>query len=272
METSTSLAIKSAVADITGQEIERVMQYGDMAKMDEATRARFYLAICASVGFNPLTKPLILMKNKSGELIFYAGKGACEQLRKRDRVSVRIISRERDADNFTVIAAASTPDGRVEESMAVVAIKGLTGQALGDAMMKCESKSKIRATLSITGLGFSSVDDADPRATEVKFNPTTGEVVEPASALPPPPALPILLARQSPIGEAIDGLLAQGGVTHPADQEAQWHKWLAHYRDFTPAVLGLLRDKLQTRLRDKATAAMTIDAELFEDVEEAPDC
>lgn len=268
MENSTSLAIQSAVADITGQEIERVMQYGDLAKMSDSDRARYYIATCASVGLNPLTRPFVLMRNQAGELFLYAGKSACEQLRRRDRVSIRIVSREKDADNYAVIAAASTPDGRVEESMAVVTIKGLAGQALGNAMMKCETKAKMRATLSITGLGFSSVDDADPKATEVRFDTRTGEVVEPAPATPPP-ALPILLARQTPIGEAIDALLAQGGVTHPADQESQWHKWLAHYRDLTPAVLGLLRDKLQTRLRDKATAAMTIDAELFEDAEEA---
>ncbi len=263
-----SLTIRESLPMVSGDELERHLQYGDLAKMDEPTRARYYIATCASVGLNPLTRPFVLMRNQAGELFLYAGKSACEQLRKRDRVSIRIVSREKDAENFTVIAAASTPDGRVEESMAVVTIKGLTGQALGNAMMKCETKAKIRSTLSITGLGFSSVDDADPKATEVRFDTRTGEVVEPAPALPPP-ALPVLLARQTPLGETIDDLLAQGGVTQPDDQERQWQKWLSHYRDFTPEVLGLLRDKLQTRLRDKATATMTIDAELFEDVEEA---
>lgn len=274
MENSASLAIKSAVEGITSEEIERHMQIGDLSKMSDSDRSRHYIATCASVGLNPLTKPFILMRNQAGELFLYAGKSACEQLRKRDRVSIRIVSRERDAENFTVIAAASTPDGRLEESMAVVAIKGLTGQALGNAMMRAETKSKMRATLSITGLGFSSVDDAGPRATEVRFDPRTGEVNGPRTAgltYEDGARLAIQSARWTPAGEAIDALLEEGGVITPEAQEAQWAKWLSTYREFTPGVLGLLRDKLMARLQDKVATATATDAEMGpDDAEDLP--
>ncbi len=263
-----SLAIRESIPTVSGEEIERHLQIGDLSKMSDSDRARYYLSVCSSVGINPLTRPLTLMKNRAGELFLYASKLCCEQLRKRDHVSIHILSRERDGDFYTVVARARTPDGREEESIGITAIKGLQGQALANAFMACETRAKNRVTMAICGLGFFTEEDAAPGSVPIRFDATTGEVVESAPALPPH-ALPVLLARQTPIGEAIDELLAQGGVTHPDDQERQWQKWLSHYRDFTPAVLGLLRDKLQTRLRDKATATMTIDAELFEDVEEA---
>lgn len=55
------------------------------------------------------------------------------------------------------------PDGRTDESIGAVPIKGLQGEAMAIALMKGETKAKRRVALSICGLGFideSEIEDA----------------------------------------------------------------------------------------------------------------
>jgi hypothetical protein len=69
-------------------------------------------------------------------------------------VSVQITSREHINDLYIVTARASLPDGRCDEEIGAVPIKGLSGDALANALMKASTKAKRRVTLSICGLGF----------------------------------------------------------------------------------------------------------------------
>lgn len=144
----SNLAVQSNAALI-----EQVLIKGDLSKLTEMQRVDYYRSVCESVGLNPLTKPFeyILLNSK---LVLYALRAATDQLRKLHKVSIKITAREQIGEVYVVTAQASLADGRCDESTGAVSIKGLSGDNLANAYLKCETKAKRRVTLSICGLGL----------------------------------------------------------------------------------------------------------------------
>jgi hypothetical protein len=105
------------------------------------------------VGLNPLTKPFDYLVLNS-KLVLYANRGCAEQLRQIHNVNLTIKAREAVEGCFLVTCAASLPGGRTDESVGAVSLEGLKGEARANAMMKAETKSKRRVTLSICGLSL----------------------------------------------------------------------------------------------------------------------
>src|SRR5258706_9016538 len=143
--------------DLTVQDggalLERVIVQGALSKLSPTERVVYYKQVCERCGLDPLMKPLefITLNNK---LVLYALRAATDQLRKLHHVSIEILNRERVDDTYLVTARATLPDGRIDESMGAVNLKGLMGDALANAYLKCETKAKRRVTLSICGLGM----------------------------------------------------------------------------------------------------------------------
>lgn len=158
--------------------LERVVVGGDLSGMTAPDRVAYYSKVCESLGLNPLTRPFEYI-TLNGKLTLYARKDATEQLRKRDKVSVSIVGRELVEDVYVVTARATLPDGRTDESIGAVSVGGLKGENKANAMMKAETKSKRRVTLSICGLGM--LDE-----TEVETIPGAVRYVEGEEAPPPP--------------------------------------------------------------------------------------
>ncbi len=140
------------------QIISQVITAGDLSGLTPEQRTGYYLEVCKSTGLNPLTKPFayLELKNKDGskKVVLYALKDCTEQLRKRDNVSVEILDRLLMDDVYIVRAKASLPNGRQDESLGALSLKGLNAEDRANAIMKAETKAKRRVTLSICGLGF----------------------------------------------------------------------------------------------------------------------
>lgn len=133
--------------------VEQVLIDGDLARLSSQDRVEYYNRVCDSLGLNPYTKPFEYIR-LNGRLVLYARKDATEQLRKINRVSIAIVSRELVNGVYVVTARATMPDGRCDESIGAVAVEGLKGEGLANAYMKAETKAKRRVTLSICGLGM----------------------------------------------------------------------------------------------------------------------
>jgi hypothetical protein len=200
---------------IDPEAIGRALLVGDLAKLSPEDRIQYYLALCHSSGLNPLTRPFIVLRSEAGEMVWYATRECAEQLRKRHRVSMRVLSRERTVDGLYIVTVeASTPEGRIEQAQGIVPIlkpKGtwkttesgkryfqegktadgepllapLTGTELANALHKAESKAKRRATLALCGLGLPEVDERQT-AQAVRFDPQTGTLDEPPEPEPLP--------------------------------------------------------------------------------------
>ena len=133
--------------------IEQVLLTGDLAKLNPDERVAYYNRVCQSLDLNPLTKPFDYL-TLNGKMRLYATKDCTDQLRKRDSVSVRIVSREVLEGVFIVTAEASLPNGRVDSDTGAVPLDKMQGEARANAMMKAITKAKRRVTLSICGLGM----------------------------------------------------------------------------------------------------------------------
>jgi len=132
---------------------ERALLLNDLSKLNPEQRASLYVKVCKSLGLNPLTQPFAYIQ-LNGKLQLYAQRNCTDQLRSIKNVSVKIVSREKVDDLYIVTSSASLPNGRVDESMGAVSLAGLKDEALANQLLKCETKSKRRVTLSICGLSF----------------------------------------------------------------------------------------------------------------------
>lgn len=166
-------------------EIESLLATGDIGKMSSDQRVAYYRALCESTGLNPVAQPFEYLQLQ-GKTVLYAKRQATEQLRKLHNISVQIIQRETVGDIHSVIARATSPDGRCDESVGAVSIAGLKGEALSNAFMKAETKAKRRVTLSMCALGM--LDESEvasvPNAKTVRFDDTPA-----FDAIPTTPAL-----------------------------------------------------------------------------------
>lgn len=151
----------------TTNAFEKALIEGDLKALTPDQRLSFYKEVCDSVGLNPLTKPFEYI-TLNGKLTLYAKRDATDQLRKINKVSIKIKEVKTINDIYVVIAEATDKDGREDSSTGAVNIKGLQGDNLANAFMKAETKAKRRVTLSVCGLGLldesevDSIKDAKP--------------------------------------------------------------------------------------------------------------
>jgi len=152
-----TLARQKQSAPVT---VEQALVTGDLSGLDSEQRVNYYLKVCSSLGLNPLTKPFdYLVLN--GKLILYARKDATDQLRHIHKVSITRLEREQLGDLLVVTATAALPDGRTDSAIGAVNVAGVKGDALANAMMRAETKSKRRVTLSLCGLGMTDESEVD---------------------------------------------------------------------------------------------------------------
>lgn len=145
---------------IDSQIIESLVLQGDISKMSAEQKVNYYNWLCKSLGLNPATQPFQIIKFQGKETL-YAKKDATEQLRKIYGVSIIEIQDKLENEIFRVNVKIMDKKGRTDSGLGVVSLKGLSGDALCNAMMKAETKAKRRATLSICGLGILDESETD---------------------------------------------------------------------------------------------------------------
>jgi hypothetical protein len=174
-----SLAPQTPVPPKIGAEtMEKVLILGDLKTLTPRERVAYYNGVCQWLGLNPLTQPFSYL-HLNGKLLLYAKRECTDQLRKLHGVNLAIKAREVTEGCYVVTAAATLPDGRHDESIGAVPIEGLKGESRANSMMKAETKSKRRATLSICGLGFLDESEVDSvhEASPAAIDPETGEAL-----------------------------------------------------------------------------------------------
>ncbi len=154
---NSQLAVKQQT---NGEILEKVMLGTDLSSLSPVEKVTHIKNICESLGLNPVTTPIKLMKFQGKEIPYFA-KEATEQLRVLRKISIKITENKIIDDLYIVVAEAHTPDGRIDSSTGAISISGLKGEAKANAIMKAETKAKRRVTLSICGLGFNDESEMD---------------------------------------------------------------------------------------------------------------
>src|SRR5215510_12669449 len=153
--TTDSNAIAIAASRLPAKLMEHVLAKGDLVYLTSEDRVLFYTTLCQTLHLNPLTKPFEYI-SLNGKLTLYARKDCTDQLRKIYGVSILEMSDHLDADAqlYIVTAKGRDKNGRLDASKGAVSLKGLSGEARANAIMKAETKAKRRLTLSLCGLGM----------------------------------------------------------------------------------------------------------------------
>jgi hypothetical protein len=141
--------------------VEAVLIAGDLSNLTTPERTSYYMRVCGTTGLNPLTRPFEYVR-LNGKTVLYAKKDASDQLRRLHNVSLEVVDRSVHHDVLTVTVRATMPNGRHDEDIGAVSLKGLNSADIANAHMKAVTKSKRRATLSICGLGL--LDETEVRS------------------------------------------------------------------------------------------------------------
>jgi hypothetical protein len=253
--------------------IDQAIMLGDMRPMKPEMRLAFYRAVCLSVGLSPLSQPFTPMERQDKTIWLYANATCAQQLAALHEVSFTNW-RRRTYDLggepiHEVLVTATLPSGRSTEALAVVSLTKkkrevsgswpsgdpkfrdvldadaepvlipLRGEALCNAIMRCETKAFRRGTLQIIGLGWMA---SELEGSKIVMNMTTGALEGDPREEPRVPRLAApaeqakstadhiadLVGDQPSTGDAdIAGLIAQieAAITHNGGNLAQWYTW-----------------------------------------------
>jgi len=176
--------------------LEEIVVGGDLARLSPEQRLTYYQRVCESMGLNPLTQPFQYIR-LNGRLTLYATRAAADQLRKLHGVSITNMDVDSGGDMAVVTCTGSDQGGRSDTDVGVVPLKGLSGDARANAVLKAVTKAKRRLTLSLCGLGWldetevETIPDAQPvtitSAGEIAEGPTRSELEPTYTAQPEKP-------------------------------------------------------------------------------------
>lgn len=262
--------------------MEAVILAGDLSKLSPGERTQYFMKTCHSLGLNPLTKPFDYIR-LSGREVLYATKGCADQLRSTRRISLKITDRKIVGELFVVTVEARAPDGRTDEDMAAVSIKGLVGEALSNAMMKTTTKAKRRVTLSICGLGM--LDESEVRSvieSEALAGPVSPEPLRLKSPEPQPPRPPASGQPPGPVAKPVIKVKVPGQAAAEFAQDVSLEAALGAAMAFmSDAILdgrtdvvganNPLLDRIATRLPEMADAVAELRAAAIMAAEMTPD-
>jgi hypothetical protein len=213
--------------------MQHLVAGGDCSRLNPAQKVAYYQARCEAAGLDPRAQPFAFMR-LNGKEVLYAQKAASDQLAAKHGVKMTIVSQATEDGIRVVTVRAEARDGRVTEEIGALPVKGLVGENLSNAMMKCVTKAKRRAILSLCGLGMldemevESVPSAQPVAAPVvEVLPPAGErpapreeapkaVEAPKTKAPPPPYVMALFNRVL-AAERDNKKLAQARFTKAAE-------------------------------------------------------
>jgi hypothetical protein len=230
---------------------------GDLSKLTPGQRVSYYQAICKSLALNPLTRPFdYIMLN--GKLTLYARKDCTEQLRASRKVSITKLDRETINGVYVVTAYAQAADGRTDSSTGAVAIEGLKGDALANAIMKAETKAKRRVTLSIVGLGWLDETETEtiPNARPMVVA-ETGELVEQAQIAAPKPAVSHW-SESSKVRAGFWAETGRRGLTNDQVHTVLGHEHLAQYTGSYAEALALIDAWINARTETAQVDALNV--------------
>ena len=164
--------------------IESIVLRGDLSGLSPADRARHYTQMCEGLGLNPHAQPFAFLK-LNGKEVMYATRGATDQLAAIHKVTREMVDGPKLIDLagtklIYAVCRATHPNGRTETATATVPFVDPV-----NVLMKCETKAKRRATLSL--LALSMLDETElesiPAGVQSPGSTVDLSAVEPAASM-----------------------------------------------------------------------------------------
>lgn len=152
---SSQVAVRGETAPaFTNQQhagVVDLMLKGNLNGLSDEQVMQVYIARCDAMGVDARTQPFDVL-NLRGTKILYPNARLADQLIGQRGLSVEVLDETTAGELYRVRVKVS--DGvRSVNASAALPIKGLAGEALGNAWMKCETKAVRRGVLRFCGLG-----------------------------------------------------------------------------------------------------------------------
>lgn len=183
---------------------------GDLNVLSSAERSAYYIAVCESMGLDPLTQPLMFLRRQDGATVLYAKKEAATQLAQRLRASFEIVRSEvvqdvlvvhgraycevdgqrRVVDDIGAAPLTRTAKQKDERGGYVSVNEPVSARDRANAYMVASTRAYRRAILKLAGTGI--LDES--------------EVIE--DAVPPVPPMP----PASPVANVIEAVNEDAAV------------------------------------------------------------
>ena len=150
-----------AMLDDAAIAMQRVSAAGrDTKALTHEERVATLSALSKALGLNPLTNPVQFL-SLSGREVLYVTKQATDQIAARLRLNRETVAgpEVRDFGGTKLVfcqVKVTAPDGRSEVSTATLPFTDPV-----NVLMKCETKAKRRATLSLAGLGLLTEEEME---------------------------------------------------------------------------------------------------------------
>ena len=161
-----------AMLDDAAIAMQRVSAAGrDTKALTHEERVATLSALSKALGLNPLTNPVQFL-SLSGREVLYVTKQATDQIAARLRLNRETVAgpEVRDFGGTKLVfcqVKVTAPDGRSEVSTATLPFTDPV-----NVLMKCETKAKRRATLSLAGLGLLTLcNSRKNKVTALRRNP-----------------------------------------------------------------------------------------------------
>jgi hypothetical protein len=222
----------------------------DTTSLSREDRSALLVGLARKLGLNPLSGAVMFLKTNGRETLYVTKSGtdqiaAREKLKRETIRGPEVLAMEGKKVVFCQVRA-SHPDGRSEVSTATL----LLADIIND-LMKCETKAKRRATLSVCGLGLLAEDEIEtiPGAQSVPF-----DAPRPALSLAPmgieqPQRAPVA-SVEAPAAEPSEALVAFRASLARVDSPASAVTlWLAARGDLVGDEKGLAWGEIAHRIR-----------------------
>lgn len=150
-----------------------------MSGLAPLQKVEYIKTLCSRLGLDPATQPFQIQKFQ-GKEVPYLGRGGAAQMNKVHKLSSQIVAQEKMDDLYIVHSRCIGDDGRSTDEIGAVAIGGLKGEALANAIMKARTKAMRRATITHCGLGYLDETEVEslPGATTVQLPAVSTKQVE----------------------------------------------------------------------------------------------
>lgn len=224
-------------AQNTARVVESLVLRGDISALSPEERAKFYVGLCEQLGLNPATQPFAMLR-LNGKEVMYPTRGATDQLAAIHRLNREIIDGPKVVDLagtklVYAVCRVTHPNGRVETAVGTVPLTDPV-----NVLMKCETKAKRRATLSILGLGMLDETEVEAIPAHVK---SPGDPIHLGDVTPRGPAA----QTEEPVHEPTEARAFPEGlrafmadvakVELPGESVLVWMKHRAHFSTLAPA-------------------------------------